>query len=115
MAKSTFLNRAQKVAVSTTDEVLELPGIPSNKQVCYDRITALNESHDVTSVQIGLKDGASEYILDGKLAPGSNCPFSVQGKIFAPGNLRPFVRYVGATAGDKVSLTAYGYISDMTD
>ena len=112
MAKVTFVKRAQTVAVSVMDEAIELPVLQSNLLVCYDRITAQDATNDVTRVEIGLRSGASEYILDGRAAPGVGVPFSVAGKVFANGLYRPFARFVGATAGDQLSLAAFGYITD---
>lgn len=110
--KVTFVRSVGTSAVSTTDEVLELPATGNPRLSCYDRISAINKTHDVTSVHIGFKSGSREFIVAGKLAPGANVPFGVEGKIFVPGGYRPFVRYVGATAGDLIELVCFGYDTD---
>ncbi len=115
MAKQTIIRSIEAVITNTTEQDIEIPGREGNFQYCFDRLTLLDVSNSPTTVQIGLKAGTSETILDGKANPGANVPFTVQGKIFAPSTYRPFARFTGATSGDKVKFFVYGYITDLVE
>ena len=115
MAKHTILLSARVVITNATSEDVEIRHTPLDALVCYDRLTLVDHTSNTTSVHLGIKSGGSEFILDGKLAPGLNVPFTVAGKFFAPSYARPFARFVGASLGDKVEFFVYGYITDMPE
>lgn len=115
MGKATLVLSARAVITNTTEQDVEIRHTPMNALVCYDRLTLVNHTSNMTSVALGLKAGANEFLLDGKLAPGVNVPFTVNGKCFAPSHFRPFARFTGASAGDKVEFFVYGYITDLPE
>ena len=115
MAKFSFVRSAAGVATSTTDQVIELTPTGNPRLICYDRITVVDKTSAVTSVIIGFKSGAREFILGGSASPGAGIPVAIQGKIYVSGDYRPFARLVGCVAGDSIELYAFGYDSDLLE
>jgi len=116
MAKKTIINSIEGVIpAGKTELTLTLKALSSNVLGCYDRIAGVDYDSDVTVMTFGFFVGSSAVLLEGFASPGAGVAKAVEGKIFAPGHYRPFVKVTGGTAGDKIGLAVFGYITEAPE
>jgi hypothetical protein len=94
---------------ATTDDLF-IDHWPSETNICWTRIVAINDTHQGTRTEIALLRGSEFYPL--KVAQPGAATYSVETDtpIYAPGDFRVGARFWGATAADKLKVYAFGYV-----
>lgn len=116
MVKKTFVQSYEgKFPTGATSITLKVPTMPQNVLLCYDRIVGVDFTSTTSKITVGFTLGKSEKLLETFHNISAGQAVHVKGKIFVPGNYVLFVRFEGATAGDRVALFAYGYVTDFPE
>lgn len=109
MHKSPFVGRFQGIAPG--QGAFDIDGdITINGALrCFDRMVAVNKEHDGTIFQFGFKQGANYVLYGGGEEEKGTVPIVSFGKVWLPGDWRPFVRVTLATPGDVIEFFTFGY------
>jgi len=91
-------------------QTLTMDKYPPEVRIEWDRFTALVENGDATLIEVGFKNGVSEYILRSLLIANAGQSITVKGPCRVPGDYQPFARYTGTAAGEVLTFFAYGVI-----
>ena len=110
MAREIYVQRKAQVAASTTAEDVVAGLAPTGGLLCLQSFSAVDHDNDVTLVTFGFKAGATEYLVGSVLLEAAQQVANLYGPFYVYGNFRPFARFVGATAGDKVEALFLGYL-----
>ena len=113
MIRNNVVNVVRGVVTSATSFDLSINTLPTDQLICYDKIVAVDFTNLFTSVQIGFRVGSDEVLVGGGTASSANIPVVCEGNIYVPGQYRVFARFLGASVGDKVALSVFGYSTDL--
>lgn len=83
---------------------------PSDVDIDWYRITALDRTTDLTRIELLFRRGAQDYVITSQDVAAAAYSVSIEGHIRAPGDFRVGARFVGATAADVLELYAYGEV-----
>jgi hypothetical protein len=115
MKREMLLSKGQWVLANSTTEDFMLNALKPGSLVCYDWIAGANLSKAVPCLTIGFKASGAEFLLESFVTTVAGEIKAVKGPIYVPAEYVPFVRVTTGTAGDKITLLAVGYKTDLVE
>jgi len=88
------------------DKELIMDTLPGGKLYHYTRAMCRNIDGQLTLGIVGFKSGASEYVLRAQPVTNNGQSVTLLLDVLLDGHARPFARFEGGTAGDKIEFVA---------
>ena len=116
MTKTRAIVRSVKsVSTGGASDWLFLDAWPSDVDVLWYRITALDRTTDVTRIELLFRRGSEDYVIASQNITAAALDASVAANMHAPGDFRVGARFVGATLGDELEVYAFGELVDLAE
>ena len=112
MPKTIIIGRGSTKCTSATSQTLVASRDVSGRVYCYEHIVAIDETHAPTTIEIGLRGGATDYLLVRAAPSAAAISVAVNDPVYALAEYRPYVTFYGATLGDSLEFYWYGYVID---
>ena len=115
MAKSSFVGEFSVTVGAATAGIVVGDRAPYDALRCFDLLAASSSGSAPAMVTFGFMSG------DRKIYAGSFLPtidkqvVRLRGKLWLPGEWRPFAEFSGVAQGDVLKLYTYGYVTDRVD
>jgi hypothetical protein len=113
MAKHTYIGAFTAVCTDTTYQDVQAERMLTTVIRCLQFMSGVCSATKPAAVAFGLKQGARITWLNGQVPTHNNQPAYFPGTVWANGDWIPFARFYGATAGEVMTLSVFGYLSDL--
>ena len=91
---------------ATLDKELVMDALPVDRHFHYCRAQCRNIDGQLTLGIVGFKIGASEYVMRAAKTANNGQSMTILLDMIVSGDARPFARFEGGTAGDKLEFVA---------
>ena len=115
MPKVPFAGRFVVIGTDTTAQDVDGDVAQPGAIRCFDRLVAVEGNRPNVLVRLGFKQGSSIIWYDGGVPVTSGVPTVGFGKVWLPGDWRPFARFYGITSGDSLELYTFGYTMERME
>lgn len=112
MIMKPIVRRLTVLCVNATSQDVVIDAWPSEKMIRWSRMVARDLDNVCTRIEILLKRGSRDYLLNSGVAAVVHTALVMDTPIVAPGDFRVAARFVGATLTDTLELYAFGDVVD---
>lgn len=109
MAYQLIPRTGQWVLVNTISEDFVLNPFTEGGQVNIFLFSGGDLTSDCTLITLGLKHGANEMLVEAFVPTQAGEVRRTTESLILPGEVRPFIRVTGGSAGDKIVLATLAY------
>lgn len=113
MAKQTYIGAFTAVCTDVTYQDVAAERMLTTAIRCLQFMSGVCSSTKPALVAFGLKQGARISWLSGQVPTHNSQPSYFSGTVWAQGDWVPFARFYGATSGELMTLSVFGYVSDI--